>query len=316
MASPNSSKRRGGFGSCEAAGVAVAEFCRISAVNIIQTYMQSTTQSAKAELFRSLHRGPKILVLPNAWDVASARIFEEAGASAIATTSAGVAFTLGYPDGQKIPRKEMLAVVARIAGKVKLPVTADVESGYGKRPEDAARTAVAVIEAGAVGLNLEDANHENERSLVELPVQLEKIQAVRGAGSRLGVALVINARTDVYLEQIGAPESRYDETVRRLSAYRDAGADCLFAPGIRDRDTIARLVRDLRHPLNILVGPGSPPIPELQKLNVARVSLGSSAMRATLGLAKKIAGEVLTSGTYGTLEDAPPHLDVNRMMSA
>ena len=278
--------------------------------------MPLTTQSTKAELFRSLHRGPKILVLPNAWDVASARIFEEAGVSAIATTSAGVAFTLGYPDGQKIPRGEMLAVVARIAARVKLPVTADVESGYGKRPEDAAQTAVEAIQAGAVGVNLEDADHENERALVELPLQLEKIHAVTEAGSRLGVALVINARTDVYLEQIGTPETRYDETIRRLSAYRDARADCLFAPGIRDVETIARLVRDLRHPLNILVGPGSPPIPELQKLGVARASLGSSAMRATLGFAKKIAGEVLSSGTYSTLEDAPPHLDVNRMMSA
>jgi 2-methylisocitrate lyase-like PEP mutase family enzyme len=285
-------------------------------VNIIQSFMPLTTQSTKAELFRSLHRGPKILVLPNAWDVASARIFEEAGVSAIATTSAGVAFTLGYPDGQKIPREEMLAVVARIAARVKLPVTADVESGYGKRPEDAAQTAVEAIQAGAVGVNLEDADHENERALVELPLQLEKIHAVTEAGSRLGVALVINARTDVYLEQIGTPETRYDETIRRLSAYRDARADCLFAPGIRDVETIARLVRDLRHPLNILVGPGSPPIPELQKLGVARASLGSSAMRATLGFAKKIAGEVLSSGTYSTLEDAPPHLDVNRMMSA
>lgn len=278
--------------------------------------MPSTTQSAKAELFRSLHRGRKILVLPNAWDVASARIFEEAGAAAIATTSAGVAFTLGYPDGEKIPREEMLAVVARIAAKVKLPVTADVESGYGNRPEDAAQTALEVVEAGAVGLNLEDAIHETERALVELPLQLEKINAVKEAGRKLGVALVINARTDVYLEQIGAPEMRYDETVRRLSAYRDAGANCLFAPGIRDVETIARLVRDLRHPLNVLAGPGSPPIPELQKLGVARVSLGSSAMRATLGFAKKIASEVLTSGTYATLEDAPPHVDVNRMMSA
>lgn len=278
--------------------------------------MPSTTQSAKAELFRSLHRGRKILVLPNAWDVASARIFEEAGAAAIATTSAGVAFTLGYPDGEKIPREEMLAVVARIAAKVKLPITADVESGYGNRPEDAAQTALEVIEAGAVGLNLEDAIHETERALVELPLQLEKINAVKEAGRKLGVALVINARTDVYLEQIGAPEMRYDETIRRLSAYRDAGADCLFAPGIRDVETIARLVRDLRHPLNVLAGPGSPPIPELQKLGVARVSLGSSAMRATLGFAKKIASEVFTSGTYATLEDAPPHVDVNRMMSA
>jgi len=278
--------------------------------------MQSTTQSTKAELLRSLHRGPKILVLPNAWDVASARTFEEAGAEAIATTSAGVAFTLGYPDGERIPREQMLAVVARIAANVKLPVTADVESGYGNHPEDAAQTAVGVIQAGAVGLNLEDSIHENERALVELPLQVEKIRAVKEAASKLGVSLVLNARTDVYLAQIGAPETRYDETVGRLSAYRDAGADCLFAPGIRDGETIARLVKDLRHPLNVLVGPGSLPIPELQKLGIARASLGSSAMRATLGVAKKIAVEVLSSGSYATLEDAPSHADVNRMMAA
>src|SRR5262249_27285243 len=169
--------------------------------------MQSTTQSAKAELFHSLHHGPKILVLPNAWDVASARTFEEAGAAAIATTSAGVAFTLGYPDGERIPREQMLVVVARIAAKVKLPVTADVESGYGKRPEDAAQTATGVIQAGAVGLNLEDAIHDNEHALVELPLQLENIQAVKEAGAKLGVSLVVNARTDVYLAQLGAPET-------------------------------------------------------------------------------------------------------------
>ena len=285
-------------------------------MNVIQTFMQSTTQSTKAELLRSLHRGPKILVLPNAWDVASARTFEEAGAEAIATTSAGVAFTLGYPDGERIPREQMLAVVARIAANVKLPVTADVESGYGNHPEDAAQTAVGVIQAGAVGLNLEDSIHENERALVELPLQVEKIRAVKEAASKLGVSLVLNARTDVYLAQIGAPETRYDETVGRLSAYRDAGADCLFAPGIRDGETIARLVKDLRHPLNVLVGPGSLPIPELQKLGIARASLGSSAMRATLGVAKKIAVEVLSSGSYATLEDAPSHADVNRMMAA
>ena len=277
--------------------------------------MQFTTQAAKAELFRSLHHGPKILVLPNAWDVASARIFEEVGVAAIATTSAGVAFTLGYPDGEKISREEMLSVVARIAAKVKLPVTADVEAGYGNRPEDAAQTAAEVIRAGVVGCNLEDATHDNARALVELPLQLEKIRAMKESSRKLGVSLVLNARTDVYLAQIGAPETRYDETVRRLTAYRDAGADCLFAPGIRDPETIAKLVKDLRHPVNILAGPGSPSILELQNLGVARVSLGSSAMRATLGLAKRIAREVLTSGTYAGLQDAPSHLDVNRLMS-
>jgi 2-methylisocitrate lyase-like PEP mutase family enzyme len=280
---------------------------------VIQLNRES--QSAKAESFRAMHHGPKILVLPNAWDVASARIFEDAGAAAIATTSAGVAFTLGYPDGERISREEMLGAVARIAAKVEVPVTADVEAGYGDRPEDAAQTAAGVIGAGAVGLNLEDAPHQAQRPIVELPLQLEKIVAVREAAKALGVSLVINARTDIYLLQVGAPETRYAETVRRLAAYRDAGADCLFAPGLRDASTIARLVKELQHPVNILIGPGSPSIAELQKLGVARVSLGSSAMRATLGLARRIVQELQTTGTYKALEDAPSHADVNRMMS-
>jgi len=273
------------------------------------------TQAAKAQAFRAMHHGQKVLVLPNAWDVASARIIEHAGAAAIATTSAGVAFTLGYPDGQKISSEEMIGAVARIAAKVKVPVTADVESGYGDRPEDAARTAKAVIEAGGVGINLEDATHSSQMHLADLSLQLEKIIAVRETGQSLSVPLVLNARTDVYLLEVGKPESRYDEAIRRLAAFRDAGADCLFIPGLRDLETIARLVRELEHPVNILAGPGSPSIPELQKIGVARVSLGSSAMRATLGLARRIAQEVLTTSTYESLEGAPSHAEVNRMMA-
>lgn len=143
--------------------------------------MTTDLQKSKANAFRAMHRGEKILVLPNAWDVASARVFEEAGFGAVATTSAGVAFSLGYPDGQKISRSEMLARVAWIAKALKVPVTADVESGYGGRPEDAARTAREVIEAGAVGMNLEDATNDVGHPLVELPLQLEKIHAVREA---------------------------------------------------------------------------------------------------------------------------------------
>jgi 2-methylisocitrate lyase-like PEP mutase family enzyme len=271
-------------------------------------------QSAKASALRAMHRGPKILVLPNSWDVASARIFEEAGIAAIATTSAGIAFSLGYPDGQKISRDEMLVVVARIAEEVKVPVTADVEAGYGDRPEDAGITAKGVIEAGAVGLNLEDGTDDSARPLSELSLQLEKIAAVREAAATAGVPLVLNARTDVYLLQVDEPEHRYAETLRRLAAFRDAGADCLFAPGLREPEIIKQLVRELQFPVNILGGPGSPSIPELQKLGVARVSLGSSPMRATLGLARRIAEELQTSGTYRRLEGAPSHAEVNRML--
>jgi len=276
--------------------------------------MNIEEQKSKAIAFRALHRGPKILLLPNAWDVATARIFEDAGFGAIATTSAGIAFTLGYPDGQKISRTEMLARIGRIAKAVKVPVTADVEGGYGDRPEDAARTARDVIEAGAVGMNLEDSTGDSAHPLVALSLQLEKVQAVRESALKTGVLLVLNARTDVYLAEVGPAEKRYDETIRRLVAFRDAGADCLFVPGIRDLETIRRLVLDAKCPLNILGGPGSPSALELEKLGVARVSVGSAPMRATLGMVARIAAELKNMGTYASLEGGIPYADVNRML--
>lgn len=271
-------------------------------------------EQAKAAAFRVLHSGREILLLPNVWDVASARLIEESGFKAAATSSAGIAFSLGYPDGQRISREQMLAVIARIAKAVRVPVTADVEAGYGKTPEDAGRTARAVLDAGAVGMNLEDAIGDSPSVLVELPLQLEKIRAVREMASRLRIPLVLNARTDMYLLQIGDPAERYDETVRRLSAFREAGADCVFAPGLRDAPTIGRLVADLNCPINILAGPGSPSVPELSKLGVARVSLGSATMRATVGCLRRIAQELKATGTYSNLEDAPSHAEMNRMM--
>ena len=273
-----------------------------------------TDQKQKAEVFRALHHGPKILVLPNAWDAASAVILEQSGFPAIATTSAGIAFSLGYPDKQRISREQALAVVARIVHSVKIPVSADVESGYGDRPEDAAQTAQAVIESGAIGLNLEDANHQAERQLVDISLQLEKIRAVHETAERAGIPLVLNARTDVYLEQVGSPESRYDETMRRLSVYRDAGADCVFAPGVADVSTIARLTKDLRCPLNILASLTTPSAPELQKLGVARVSVGSGSMRTSLGQLRRFAEELRTTGTYKNLDGAIPYADLNQLM--
>src|ERR1700736_6732221 len=228
-------------------------------------------QQEKASSFRAVHSGKQILLLPNVWDVASARIIEEAGFGAIATTSAGIAFSLGYPDGQNISREEMLAAVARITRSVRIPVTADVEAGAGNTSEDGARTAQGVIEAGAVGINLEDAASDPGTPLVELPLQLEKIRAVREVAVRFKVPLVLNARTDVYLLRVGDPAKRYDEAVRRLRAFHDAGADCVFLPGVRDAATIGRLVADLQCPVNILAGPGSLPVSELRKLGVARI---------------------------------------------
>jgi 2-methylisocitrate lyase-like PEP mutase family enzyme len=268
----------------------------------------------KANALRALHHTGKVLLLPNVWDVASARVIEEAGFPAIATTSAGIAFSLGHPDGQKISRSEMLTQVARIARAVKVPVTADVEAGYGDRPEDAAQTAREVIQAGAVGMNFEDGTDDPQRPLIDLPLQLERIRAIREVAEKSGVPLVLNARADVYLAQVGPPEAQYDHALGRLRAYRDAGADCVFLPGLRDSDTIRQFVKDCQCPLNILAGPASPSVPELEKLGVARVSLGSAPMRATLGLLRRMTDELKTSGTYHALEGAPAHGDVNKML--
>jgi 2-methylisocitrate lyase-like PEP mutase family enzyme len=274
-----------------------------------------STQTEKAIQFRQMHRGPGMLILPNAWDVASARIFEEAGFPAIATTSGGIAFSLGYPDGQRIAREEMLARIARITRAVGVPVTADVESGYGAAAEDAARTARELIQAGVAGMNLEDATGKKDQPLADLQLAIEKIRAVRDAAMRMGAQIVVNARTDVYLLAGGNPDADYAEATRRLVAFREAGADCVFAPGLNDAATIERLVKVVVCPLNILVGPGSPAIPELAKLGVARVSVGSSPMRATLGLLRRVAEELKTTGTYSTLEDAVAYADVNKMLN-
>jgi len=272
-------------------------------------------QRERVEILRRLHQGPRILVLPNVWDVVTARIVEAAGFSALATTSAGVAFALGYPDGERISRAEMVAAVRRIAARVRVPVTADMEAGYGRTPQAAAETAREVIAAYAVGMNLEDAPADGD-GLFDVALQAERVRAARESAEAAGVPLVINARTDVFLASIGAPETRLSHAVRRLNAYRAAGADCLFAPGVTDRATIATLVREVGGPLNVLAGPGCPPVPELEGLGVRRLSLGSGVMRATLGLVRRIAGELQGPGTFAALfgDQVPPHAEVNRLL--
>jgi 2-methylisocitrate lyase-like PEP mutase family enzyme len=270
-------------------------------------------QSEKAELLRSLHHGPDILVLPNAWDCASARIFERAGFPAIATTSAGLANSLGYPDEQRIPREEMLAAVKRIAACVDVPLTADLEAGY----EDISKTTAGLIDSGAVGLNLEDIDYGGTGGLLELGRQVQKIAAVRRIGDGLGVKLVINARTDVYLAQIGDAESRFGRTCDRLRAYIEAGADCVFIPGVRDEELIGRLVQALKFPINLLAGAGTPPVQRLKELGVARVSVGSGIMRATMGLTRQIAQELRTRGTYDKMiEGTIPYAEANRLFES
>jgi 2-methylisocitrate lyase-like PEP mutase family enzyme len=272
-------------------------------------------QAELARKFLEFHRGPKILVLPNAWDVASARIFEEEGFPAIATTSAGVAFSLGYPDGQKIPRQEMLDAVRRIAEAVSVPLTADVEAGFGSLPEEIADTAREVIAAGAVGMNLEDGAEDKPGYLADLKLQKETIQAVLEAAKISGVPLVLNARTDIFLYGIGPAETRLARAIERLNAYREAGAQSLFAPGVKDTQTIAQLVRGVSGPLNILATVGTPPVAELQRLGVARVTVGSGPMRATLGFLQRMARELAQEGTFSLMtEGAISYPDTNRLL--
>jgi 2-methylisocitrate lyase-like PEP mutase family enzyme len=276
----------------------------------------NSEQKRKADAFRALHAAAEPLLLVNVWDVSSARIIEEAGFPAIATTSAGIAFAHGFADGQKIHSDRMIAAIADIAAAVKVPVTADVEAGYGTTPEDAARTAANVIKAGAVGMNFEDTTGDPGQPLAELSLQLERIRAVRESADQFGVPLVLNARTDLYLLQIGDAAARYDQVLKRLQAFRDAGADCVFAPGLRDKQTIGRLVADLRCPVNILAMPSSPSVADLAALGVKRISLGSGPMRATMGLLRRLAEEVKTNGTYAAIEQAPSHAEMNALMNS
>jgi len=268
----------------------------------------------KAEKLRALHRRGHPVVLVNAWDVATARIFEKAGLEAVATTSAGIAFASGYPDGQKISRERMLEAVARICAAVSVPVTADMEAGFGDTPEEIDRAAVGVLEAGAVGLNLEDGTGRPEAPLADLALQVEKIRAVVAAGRRHGVPIVLNARTDVYLSRVGPETGRLAETIRRGRAYRDAGADCVFIPGVTDPAVIGALVKQLACPVNVLAVAGSPSIADLARLGVARVSLGSGPMRAAMTQMQRLAEEVLTQGTYSTLEGITSHATMNDLM--
>ena len=275
------------------------------------------SQQEKAQTFRALHTGAHILVLPNAWDVASARIFEKAGFTAVATTSAGVANSLGYSDGQYAPRDEVLFVVRRIAQSVQVPVTADIEAGYGVNSvEEVLTTVRGVLEAGAVGINLEDSDGDVNGTLVEVGLQVEKIKAIREVAASEGVPLVINARTDAFhLARLDRAD-QFALAVERANAYRAAGADCLFTPFVTDAITIATLIKEVNGPLNILAMPGTPSVAELEQMGVKRVSVGAGPFRATLALVQRIARELHEQGTYRAfLDNAMPYAEANALFT-
>ena len=272
-------------------------------------------QSEKAERFRQLHKGPKALILPNAWDVASARLFEEAGFQAVATSSAGMMVSLGYPDGEAIDRKILVSAIRRIAQALAVPLSADVIGGFGRTPREVRATVRSVIDAGAIGVNIEDAIHETGE-LVALSAQVERLGTLRDLRDSGDVPFVINARTDALRDAPGNPDETLAEAIRRSIAYRDAGADCLYPMGLTDAESIATFVRAVDFPVNVMVRKGLPPIGELEKLGVARVSFGPSASYAAMGLLKRAAAEVQQRGTYSTLLDgAISYEELNRLAS-
>lgn len=273
------------------------------------------TQKRKAELLRSLHQAPPILVLPNAWDAASAALFARAGARAIATTSAGVANALGFADGQAAPLAQVLAATQRIAAAVQVPVSADLEAGYAETPTALQAVMRQLLATGAVGVNLEDSQPPGSlQPLRDIADQQARLRAARSAADEAGIPLVINARTDVFLHQVGAAGSRLGETLRRLQAYAQAGADCLFAPGVADAATIAALVRELKLPLNVLAGPASPAVADLEKLGVARVSMGSGLHRVSLAYAERLAREFLAGGGFQSLATDLTYAALNNLL--
>jgi 2-methylisocitrate lyase-like PEP mutase family enzyme len=281
--------------------------------------MAGTGQLAKAERLRALHAPGRLLILPCAWDAASARLFEASGFAAVGTTSAGIAATLGFPDGEKIAFDDLLAVVRRIVASVDVPVSVDAEAGFARSAAEVAANMRRILDAGAVGINIEDEDHERSGQGALHPVEamLDRIRGVREMGQAAGIPFFINARTDAIRLSAGDDmRAAHDEAVRRASAYGAAGADCVFVPGDLDLAAIRLLVQQIPYGLNIVAKETTPPVAELRDIGVRRLSLGSGPMRATMGLTAQLAGEILAQGTYRTCFDgAMPYGDLQRLLA-
>ena len=262
------------------------------------------SQTDRAERFRNLHQGPEVLLLPNAWDAASAAAMADAGAKAVATSSAAVAWTHGYPDGDVLPVNLAVATIAAAAKAARdTPLTADIEGGFTDDLEDLAALTGRVIAAGAVGINIEDGGRDPE-------LHARKVAAVRAAAAKTGVPLFINARTDVYLRRLAEGEAAFEETARRAALYVDAGADGVFVPGVAAPALIGRLAGAIERPLNIMGGAGAPKAAELQALGVRRLSSATSPFRVAYAAMARAVEAYLRDGDPDALaraaEGAPP----------
>jgi 2-methylisocitrate lyase-like PEP mutase family enzyme len=267
--------------------------------------MVSSIQKEKAELFLKFHQDKEILVLLNSWDIGSSKLIEASGYKAIATTSMGIAASLGYPDCQVIQLSEMLETITGIVNGVQVPVTVDIEAGYGNNLNEIIDSVKKIIATGIVGINIEDSIDLNPILIDEMEF-CERISAIRALSDSLGFHLVINARTDSFYVSSGSQPEKLSESIKRGNKYREAGADCIFVQPVWEKETISALVKKINAPINILANPTigagvTPSIKELQDLGVARVSLGSGLMKATLALIKKVADELSEKGTYNIL---------------
>ncbi len=269
--------------------------------------MVSNIQKQKAELFLKYHQDKEILVLLNSWDIGSSKLIEACGYKAIATTSMGIAASLGYPDCQVITLSEMIEAMTGIVNGVQVPVTVDIEAGYGNNINEIIDSVKKIIATGIVGINIEDSIDLSPVLIDEIEF-CERISAIRTLSDSLGFHLVINARTDSFYTSSGSLREKLSESIKRGNKYREAGADCIFVQPVWEKETISTLVKEINAPINILsnptIGAGTPPsVSELQDLGVARLSLGSTLMKATLALIKKVADELSVKGTYNILSD-------------
>lgn len=273
-------------------------------------------QIQNGQIFRKLHAESGVVLMPNAWDAGSARMLAAAGFSAIGTTSAGIAFARGLPDYDgRVTRPEMLDCVGRITAAVDLPVSADLEAGYGIAPQDVAQTIALFIQAGVVGGNIEDCSGDARCPLFDAGLASERIAAARQAADSSGFPFTLTARTDCYLAGVDDP---FSEAVRRSNAYRAAGADCLFVPGIKDAATIAALVREIDGPLSVVMGLAGTTltVAELAALGVKRISIGGSLARATFGLIRRAAQEMREQGSFTFADQQIPDNELCRFFAS
>ena len=278
--------------------------------------MTKDEQKRLAEAFRKMHQAPPLLLLPNAWDAMSARIFEAAGFGAIATTSGGVAWALGFPDGEHAPWSEVVAATERIVRAVHVPVTADIEGGYGETPEQVATSVTEIIRTGVVGINLEDGTPRPDMPVRSMEDSVARIRAARDAAQVEGVPIVINARVDLYLKNVGTDDTRFAETVRRGKAYMAAGADCIFPFGLADLKIIADLVKALNVPINVVGRAGVPGVAELERLGVTRVSTASGPSLVVMSMTKQIADELRIKGEFDVLKSTIKRPDAQQLFAA